>query len=57
MRRSMAALDIGQHAGNGLLGLRDEARDKMVDHLKGVGAVTPAGSVRWERLLAIVMNG
>ena len=47
---------IGQHAGNGLLEVREEARDKMVTYLQNVGAVTDSGRVRWNVLLSLVMD-
>ena len=47
---------IGQHAGNGLLDVREEARAKMVSYLQSTGAVTPTGKVRWKVLLNLVMN-
>ena len=47
---------IGKHAGNGLLEVREGARDKMVAYLRSEGAVTPTGKVRWKVLLNLVMN-
>lgn len=47
---------VGKHSGNGLLEVRGEACDRMVTHLKNVGAVTDAGKVRWKVLLNLVMD-
>ena len=47
---------LGHHASNGLIELRIEAEDRMVEYLRGQGAVDLDGSLRWYRLLDLVMQ-
>lgn len=48
---------LGRHASNGLLDVRQEARTQMVDFLSESGVVSDNGSLRWDKLLELVMEG
>ena len=47
---------IGKHAGNGLSGVREHARERMVEFLKNSNAVHNDDTVKWNKLLDLVMK-
>ena len=52
-----AVLDaIGQHAGNGLLSVRQNAQSKMITFLRESGAASIGGVVDWDKVYELVMT-
>lgn len=47
---------IGKHASNGLSGVREHARERMIDFLKNSDAVNDDDTIIWDKLLDLVMK-